>query len=352
MKKIILLKILVLMTLQIKAISFYTGDYNQALQKAKSENKLLLLYFTAKWCSPCQYMNKYIFTDEEIHNSVNRDFIALKLDVDKGNNKEIYFKYNSEKGVSIPKFIFINHKEEVIKRHDGSMKLNQFKKFINIPEWTKPIDKAVANSVVQERVNKNRVKPTLFNKFMYNISNSRWKPGIRLGMNFNNFNTDNINDYNDTKVGLNVSLFLDYTAKHFTFQPGVAFSSKGARSKDSDESIRLNYVEVPLRLSINTFRFKIAGGRQPFRLNIEPYAAYAINGKYKDDYEKSDIKFGSDGNTFNRYDYGLKVGATQQLGSFEASVGYDFGLNNVSNYSDVTINNRGFFFNLAIIFGK
>ena len=130
----------------------------EALKEAEKSNKLMLLYFTAKWCGPCQYMSKYIFTDTEIRYKMSTNYIALKLDVDIEVNKQIYYKYNSDKGISIPEFFFVNSKEEVIKSHSGSLKLNQFKKFLDIPEFNKPISRAESDSIAQTRVNSNSVK--------------------------------------------------------------------------------------------------------------------------------------------------------------------------------------------------
>ena len=353
MKKTTLLLSLLFFSFQIQAIDFYTGTYNEALDKAGSENKLILLYFTAKWCGPCQYMSKYIFTVENIDYEVTKNYIALKLDMDIERNKEIYYKYSEDKGVSVPKFFLINSKEEVLKSHIGSLKLNQFKEFINIPDSNKSIYKAESDSIAQVRTHKNAIKPSAWNKFMYNSNISRWKLGVKIGMDFNNFETKGMNlDYDRIRTGINCGLFLDYTNKYFLFQPGVMYCQKGAKSSSPKETIRLNYLEIPLKVSINTFKHKIMGCAQNIRLNIEPYWAYALRGRHITESGNNAISFGKGSDELNRYDYGVKAGISFQLGSYEPSFGYDIGLNNLSNESGEKMYNRGFYFNFALIFGK
>jgi len=353
MKKSILFSLLLFVSFQIKAIDFYKGTYPEAIKEAETQNKLILLYFTAKWCGPCQYMSKYIFTVEEVHQKVSENYIALELDIDIKANQEIYYKYNADKGISIPKFFFINSKEEVIKFHYGALKLNQFKDFIDIPDWSKPITKAESDSIAISRVNSNSIKPSAFNKFMHNVHISRWKPGLRLGMNYYTVNASGSSiNYDKHKFGLNIGMFLDYTTRSFLFQPGISLSSKGAKISNANEtpngSLRLNYIEVPIRFSINTFNHKIVGCAQSVRLNFEPYGAYALNGNLGN----GRVQFGSSENEFDRFDYGIKSGISLQMGSFEPSFGYDLGLNNLSNKSGEKIYNRGFYFNFALIFGK
>jgi thioredoxin-related protein len=349
MKKILILLTLITISFQVKAVDFYKGTYSEALKEAEKTNKLILLYFTAKWCGPCQYMSKYILTDTEIQHKISKNYIALKLDVDIDVNKQIYYKYNADKGISIPKFFFVNSKEEVIKSHIGSLKLNQFKKFLDIPEFDKPISKAESDSIAQIRVNSNVIKPSAFNEFMYNASNSRWKPGVRLGTNYHGIESSGTSiDYDKGKLGFNFTLFLDYTTERFLFQPGIAFYSKGAKTSNPSETLKLNYLEIPLRVSINTFKCEIFSCRQSVRLNIEPYGAYALSGKF----ENSNIQFGSTNGKLDRFDYGIKTGISLQMGSFEPSIGYDFGLNNLSNEKGENIFNRGFYLNFALIFGK
>ena len=148
---------------------------------------------------------------------------------------------------------------------------------------------------------------------MYNASNNRWKPGVRFGMNYQGMASSGTSiDYDRSKFGFNFGIFMDYSTRNFIFQPGIAYSSKGAKISTPNETLKLNYLEIPLRFSMNTFKYKFIGCAQSVRLNLEPYGAYVLNGKSGNE----DIRFESSEQGFNRFDYGLKAGIKSANGKF------------------------------------
>ena len=56
-------------------IQFFTGTWDEALEKAKEENKLIFLDAYASWCGPCKRMSKSVFTDEKVGEFFNANFI-------------------------------------------------------------------------------------------------------------------------------------------------------------------------------------------------------------------------------------------------------------------------------------
>ena len=116
--------------------------------------------------------------------------------------------------------------------------------------------------------------------------------GIRAGVNFQNINGEDADgDDLDFKLkpGFNVGVNAEIpVATDFYVQPGVLFSTKGAKSKvDDDAKIKLSYIEVPIN-----FLYKPVLGAGKLLLGIGPYVAFAIGGKVSDANDKeTDIEF-------------------------------------------------------------
>ncbi|MBD0830627.1 thioredoxin family protein [Aestuariibaculum sediminum] len=126
MKKLIYIVLAVaLMPLLINAqgITFEKGSFNQALEKAKKENKLLFVDGYAVWCGPCKRMEKEVFTDERIASLVNENMISFKLDVERGEGPKLKSKYRIN---TLPGFVFLNGEGEVIYRLTSSMEADEF----------------------------------------------------------------------------------------------------------------------------------------------------------------------------------------------------------------------------------
>ena len=56
-------------------------DYDAAVEKAKQENKPLLLAFHASWCPPCNKMKKEVYPKPEVIETLGK-FISVMIDSD------------------------------------------------------------------------------------------------------------------------------------------------------------------------------------------------------------------------------------------------------------------------------
>jgi thioredoxin-related protein len=56
--------------------------YDVALEKAKKENKPVMVFFTTSWCTYCKKMKKYTFTDDGVYSLMSEDFILAVVDGD------------------------------------------------------------------------------------------------------------------------------------------------------------------------------------------------------------------------------------------------------------------------------
>jgi thiol:disulfide interchange protein len=56
--------------------------YTEALEKAKSEQKLIFVDLYADWCVPCRIMDANVYSNPTVASLLNTRFYAVKLDAD------------------------------------------------------------------------------------------------------------------------------------------------------------------------------------------------------------------------------------------------------------------------------
>jgi len=99
------------------------ADYNSsARKKAKSEDKLILIEFTASWCGPCKMMKRDVFSDKEVGDFYNKNFVCTQVDVDNDSDG-----VSSEYGISgIPAFVFVDSEGELVYKFSGYHEKDRF----------------------------------------------------------------------------------------------------------------------------------------------------------------------------------------------------------------------------------
>lgn len=88
-----------------QGVSFEHSSFNQALEKAKKENKLLFIDCYTTWCGPCKWMTKEIFPQKEVGDFFNENFISIKVDMEKGEGIDLNKKYGVK---AYPTLLFID----------------------------------------------------------------------------------------------------------------------------------------------------------------------------------------------------------------------------------------------------
>lgn len=80
MKKLAMALILCAMAAQLNAAEWLT-DVPKALEKAKKENKLVLLDFTGSdWCPPCKALHDKVLTSKEFETYADKNLVLVVLD--------------------------------------------------------------------------------------------------------------------------------------------------------------------------------------------------------------------------------------------------------------------------------
>ena len=125
MKKIILLFGLIALSFVAagQGIRFEQGNFEQVLAKAKAERKMVFIDAYAVWCGPCKWMSNNVFPDPEVGAYFDKYFVAMKLDVERGEGPAIKTRYAIE---GLPGYLFMDPDGNVVYRGTGSMSKEKF----------------------------------------------------------------------------------------------------------------------------------------------------------------------------------------------------------------------------------
>lgn len=108
-------------------IHFFTGTWQEALEKARSENKMIFLDAYASWCGPCKWMARTTFQDESVGTYFNEYFINVKMDMEKDpEGARLSKKY---KLTAYPTLYFLKANEEVVSQTMGAYKVRPLLKY-------------------------------------------------------------------------------------------------------------------------------------------------------------------------------------------------------------------------------
>lgn len=120
-EKLLLLGALLLSSLfagaQDRSIRFENGTFQEALEKAKKENKLLFIDCYTSWCGPCKMLARDVFTNNAVADYFNERFISLKVDCEEGEGPELRKRFGVS---SYPTMIFIDGQGKVVGKLFGA----------------------------------------------------------------------------------------------------------------------------------------------------------------------------------------------------------------------------------------
>lgn len=104
-----------------QGIDFFEGNWEEALQLAGEEEKLIFVDCYAVWCGPCKRMAANVFPNEEVGAFFNENFINLKWDMEKGKGLEFRKKFPVS---AFPTLYFIDSSGEVVLSVTGGRDVN------------------------------------------------------------------------------------------------------------------------------------------------------------------------------------------------------------------------------------
>ncbi|HRI58256.1 MAG TPA: thioredoxin family protein, partial [Saprospiraceae bacterium] len=96
-----------------------------ALQKAKTEGKIVFMDAYTTWCGPCKMMTARTFPDSAVGAYFNARFVNLKTDMEKGEGPSLALKYGVE---YYPTLLFFNAAGQIVHKAVGFHNVEDFLK--------------------------------------------------------------------------------------------------------------------------------------------------------------------------------------------------------------------------------
>jgi len=116
MKKILLIVILL-------AVSLFANewlDYDEALEKAQQEDKLMLVMLSQAGCPACKYMKDVVLPSKNVSKEIKKNFVFVELDI---NEEKIPKKLDY---MGTPTFHFLDKNGKKLDVSYGSSNVEDF----------------------------------------------------------------------------------------------------------------------------------------------------------------------------------------------------------------------------------
>lgn len=108
---------------QKEGIQFTKKAWKDVLVLAKAEKKIIFIDAYTTWCGPCKRMSRNVFPDKMVGELYNKQFVNVKMDMEKGEGRELASKY----AVKVyPTLLFIDSNGELMHRSAGFHTVPQF----------------------------------------------------------------------------------------------------------------------------------------------------------------------------------------------------------------------------------
>ncbi|MDQ3016424.1 MAG: thioredoxin domain-containing protein [Bacteroidota bacterium] len=106
-----------------QGIEFFHGTWEDAILKAKQEDKIIFVDAFTTWCGPCKNMAANTFTAPEVGEYFNANFINMKIDMEKEMGLEFRKKFPVN---AYPTLFFIDAGQEVVQKSVGAKNPTDF----------------------------------------------------------------------------------------------------------------------------------------------------------------------------------------------------------------------------------
>src|SRR3990170_709828 len=130
MRYLFLLFLIFLLNTSFSQVNFEEISFNAALQKARSENKLVFLQIESDDCGQCNDVAEKGLSEKSLTEQINQLFICLKIDTTHTDRQKIQSVYNMNKGFGT---LFIDYTGNLIHSfRKTTTNHNEYKKQIDV----------------------------------------------------------------------------------------------------------------------------------------------------------------------------------------------------------------------------
>jgi thiol-disulfide isomerase/thioredoxin len=104
-------------------ITFVHGTLDEALKLAQKEKKPVFVDVYAVWCGPCKFMSNNVFTQKEVGEFYNGNFISVKIDGEKNDGPSVMGRYGI---TAFPTLLFLKPDGTLMARNVGALDAEKF----------------------------------------------------------------------------------------------------------------------------------------------------------------------------------------------------------------------------------
>jgi len=167
-----------------QGIDFFHGTYEEALASAEEQGKLVFVDAYAVWCGPCKRMSNQVFPREDVGTFFNENYVALKLDMERGEGKKFGRKFPVS---SYPTLLFIDSNGELVQRVIGAQSPENL-----IMQGQLALRKTDKSETFAKRYREGDRDPKLVLKYIESL-NKAGKPSLAVANEFLRENTNYTN---------------------------------------------------------------------------------------------------------------------------------------------------------------
>lgn len=113
-------------TAQDRSINFEQSTWAEIKAKAAKEKKAIFLDAYTSWCGPCKKLAKEVFTNNEVADYFNAQFINASIDMEKGEGPKLARQYSIN---AYPTLLFVDAEGKLISQAVGALDVNTFLDF-------------------------------------------------------------------------------------------------------------------------------------------------------------------------------------------------------------------------------